>query len=77
MTLSYNFGLTFGSIAAYLLDKILGPVAEDPCAVHMTTMNISTTATSTILATSALSINYTSSTEFSTTIFALANSTLD
>jgi hypothetical protein len=31
MTLSYNIGLTGGSLVAYLLDAILGPASPDIC----------------------------------------------
>lgn len=31
MTLSYNFGLTAGSLVAYVLDAMLGPPLAAPC----------------------------------------------
>lgn len=31
MTLSYNFGLTAGSLMAYFLETVLPPINEHPC----------------------------------------------
>lgn len=31
MTLSYNIGLTGGALAAYMLEKFLGPTKIKPC----------------------------------------------
>lgn len=33
MTLSYNVGLTGGALAAYLLEKLLGPAKLKPCSI--------------------------------------------
>lgn len=35
MTLSYNVGLTGGSLVAYVLDAMLGPPMADPCRSYM------------------------------------------
>lgn len=84
MTLSYNFGLTFGSLSAYLLDKILGPVSDDPCAIHLIPLNISTSSTmstyTSTLASSILPFNNFTSTMMPgdvSTIFSFVNNTME
>jgi solute carrier family 29 (equilibrative nucleoside transporter) protein 4 len=41
MTLSYNVGLTGGSLVAYLLDAMLGPPIPNPCYMTRNVKSIS------------------------------------
>lgn len=87
MTLSYNIGLTGGSLVAYLLHSLLGPQLTNPCPVippfkptDAPQINITTTAFSTLMSILFVPTSTLATTEFSTTTVsattALINATL-
>ncbi|XP_055694429.1 equilibrative nucleoside transporter 4 [Lutzomyia longipalpis] len=69
MTLSYQVGLTAGSLLGYMFDSILGPQLPNPCPVYpyipsspvinTTTMATTTISTSTLLTTTTVVLNTT------------------
>lgn len=80
MTLSYNLGLTVGSLVGYVFDSMLGKQLTDPCPVYpfvakppVPTFNLST---STIMPTSLIPLAATILTTISTTSIPFLSSTL-
>lgn len=71
MTLSYNVGLTAGSLIGYVFDSMLGPQLTNPCPVYpyipSQSVNISTTTPLTTLMTQYTTLS-TSTSTFPTTI---------
>lgn len=89
MTLSYNFGLTAGSLLAYVIESMLNPIDEHPCGPNpfdiklqgfgsnLTTTTATIAATTTVIASSAgTAAAATTTANYYTTILSTIASTL-
>lgn len=85
MTLLYNFGLTAGSLMAYVLESILSPVEQYPCSHNLPHERITQkaveniTLSTTLLSTATTTVLSTIIPSLATTISStpIANSTLE
>lgn len=80
MTLSYNFGLTTGSLMAYFMESILNPIENHPCDTNYTNIKFHSTLYNTTVYDISSTINttfmdLTTSTSMSSTILDLFNNT--
>lgn len=87
MTLLYNFGLTAGSLMAYLLESMLNPVEQHPCLNDLPQSRVTQkvveniTLSTTLLSTATTTVLTTIIPTIPTTTYmsnvAVANNTLD
>lgn len=76
MTLSYNFGLTAGSLLAYVIESMLNPLDTHPCGPSPFDVKLHTYSANTTTTTATTLATYTTINSFTTVLLSTIASTV-